>query len=395
MNVRKLYYFVRRGFPGSRANHIQSAMMCDAFRSVGVDTTVVAPMETGESTEQVAERFGLRAPLDTVVLAHPPAIANWTPVRDWIIRRALHSFVGGLNGIRGQTVLYGRTSRNYPMAQLLDRSRSPEGEKVVCEVHDAEMSDAWVRRLARADSLIVISRALRDWMIERGIDGERVLVAPDGVDLRRYDSLRFKGVTDLRTELGLPADRPLVGYTGSLNGDRGTETLVRAVRHFPPEAFLVIAGGRKADSDALRRIARAEGVEGRVIFVGHRPHAEVAAFQMAMNTLVMAYTPDLATQRWCSPLKMFEYMASGRPIVTSDIPALHEILKHEENALFVPPGNTAALGGAIARLLGDSSLARTLSERALNDVRQYSWDERARRILEFALVGFPSQGLPV
>lgn len=386
MNVRKLYYFVRRGFPGSRANHIQSAKMCDAFRSVGVDTTVVAPVDTGESAGAVAERLALRAPLDSVVLAHPPAIADWTPLRDWIIRRALHSFVGGLNGIRGQTVLYGRTSRNYPMAQLLDRPRSPEGEKVVCEVHDADMTEVWLRRLGRADALVVISKALRNHLIERGLDANRILVAPDGVEFGPYERLEGESREEIRRRLGLPTDRRLVGFTGSLEANRGAAVLVGAAERLDADVQLVVIGGRNGERSRLEALARERGAESKVIFVGHQPHGRIPMYQAAMDVLLMAYGPDLQTRQWCSPLKMFEYMASGRPIVTSDLPALREVLRHEENALYTPAGDGEAIARAVERLLSDGKLAGELARRAQDDVRAYSWDERARRILEFASV---------
>src|SRR4029453_17817516 len=78
-----------------------------------------------------------------------------------------------------------------------------------------------------------------------------------------------------------------------------------------------------------------------------------------------------------SPLKLFEYMAAGRAIVASDLPAIREVLRHEVNALLVTPGDSTALAGGIERLLADSELAARLARNALNDVDDYTWSRRA------------------
>jgi len=85
-----------------------------------------------------------------------------------------------------------------------------------------------------------------------------------------------------------------------------------------------------------------------------------------------------------SPLKLFDYMAAGVPIVASDLPALREVLTDEENALLVPPGEPDGLARAIERLLGDPALADCLRGRAFADVAAYTWDRRAERIIEAA-----------
>ncbi len=84
--------------------------------------------------------------------------------------------------------------------------------------------------------------------------------------------------------------------------------------------------------------------------------------------------------RFTSPLKLFEYMAAGRPIVASDLPSIREVLRHEQNALLVEPGDAAALAAGVRRLLDDRPLADRLAQAAVTDVASYSWDRRAERL---------------
>jgi glycosyltransferase involved in cell wall biosynthesis len=96
--------------------------------------------------------------------------------------------------------------------------------------------------------------------------------------------------------------------------------------------------------------------------------------------LVLPNPASAISTRFTSPLKLFEYMAAGRPIVASDLPSIREVLRHEENALLVEPGNPSALAAGVRRLLDDRALADRLSSAALADVQDYSWNRRAERL---------------
>lgn len=82
------------------------------------------------------------------------------------------------------------------------------------------------------------------------------------------------------------------------------------------------------------------------------------------------------------PLKLFEYMASGRPIIASDLPALREVL-NDKNALFFKPSDASDLARVIKMLISSQTLGYHLSQQALADVKEYTWDKRAKKILEF------------
>ena len=88
----------------------------------------------------------------------------------------------------------------------------------------------------------------------------------------------------------------------------------------------------------------------------------------------------MVSNAYTSPLKLFEYMASGRPIVASDLPSIREILTHERNALLIAPGNPQALTAAIRRLIEDRALGERIARQALEDAREYTWDRRAARL---------------
>ena len=119
-----------------------------------------------------------------------------------------------------------------------------------------------------------------------------------------------------------------------------------------------------------------------VSFTGFVPPSEVPSYLAAADMMVMPSTDRLHYASYTSPLKLFEYMASGRPVVVSDLPVLGEIVRDGENALVYPMRDVGALADALRRLWADQDLGRALAEQAWRDVQRYSWQARATRILE-------------
>ena len=107
-------------------------------------------------------------------------------------------------------------------------------------------------------------------------------------------------------------------------------------------------------------------------------------YQAAADVLVLPNTAQAAISReHTSPLKLFEYMAAGRPIVASDLPSLREVLRHGDNAWLMQPDDPAALAQGIQHLLAEPALAARLAAQAQEEVQAYTWEQRAANILRF------------
>lgn len=116
---------------------------------------------------------------------------------------------------------------------------------------------------------------------------------------------------------------------------------------------------------------------------GHKEHKEIPPFLKTADVLVL---PNSAKKEVSvvstSPMKLFEYMASGRPIVASDLPSIREILD-ESSAVLSVPDDSESLAKSIRLVLEDEELGEALAKKALERVKEYSWDSRARSILDF------------
>ena len=174
------------------------------------------------------------------------------------------------------------------------------------------------------------------------------------------------------------------GYIGHLYAGRGVE-VIEALAERRPNVLFLVAGGHEAEIAIRQTRNRCPNL----MFLGHLPHDAALRLAKCVDVLLMPYQKSVSlgvgrydTARWMSPMKMFEYMAAGVPIVSSDLPVLREVLSHDVNALLVPPDDVDAWGEAIDRLLSDTALSRRLASTAYSQYeRQHTWEHRARALL--------------
>jgi len=172
-----------------------------------------------------------------------------------------------------------------------------------------------------------------------------------------------------------------IGYAGHLYPWKGVDLVIEAVAALKETRGLIV-GGHEREPDLARVKAFADELDclPRITFTGLIPPADVAARLRECNVLALPNPASAISREFTSPLKLFEYMASGRPIVASDLPSLREVLRHEENALLAEPGNPQALVAAIERIRQDPALGERLARQAGKDVRGYTWALRAERL---------------
>jgi glycosyltransferase involved in cell wall biosynthesis len=224
-----------------------------------------------------------------------------------------------------------------------------------------------------ADVVLAVSDVLGQHIQEVCGSDVKIHIVPNGVDLDRFTTAAAS--TAIKKRLGL--ERAIVlGFSGFARSWHGLEWAVDALTELPSNVRLVIVGDGPA-MPALLDQARACGVEARVHALGQIRHEDIAAY---MGTFDIALQPRAVA--YASPLKLFEYMALGRPIVAPDQPNVREILTHEESALLFAPDDKRSFVEALKRLCQDATLRSRLGRAARETVeeRQYSWANNAARV---------------
>lgn len=239
----------------------------------------------------------------------------------------------------------------------------------------------WLVRASGFRRLVVISRALADIMADRHpeIGSMDMIVAHDGVDAARFEALP-NAETAKRTA-GRDLSRPVAAYAGHLYEGRGVGVILACAAALPHWQFL-IAGGTPTDQAAVKKQIAAQNLKN-VELLGFIDNTALPGALAVADILLMPYQRRvlvaggaLDTAQWMSPLKMFEYLAMGRAILSSDLPVLREVLNDEVAVLLDPdcPDDWVAA----LRKFDSGQDPSILGASAIRHSKKFDWSERVR-----------------
>jgi glycosyltransferase involved in cell wall biosynthesis len=372
----KIIYIANSRIPTEKAHGIQIMKMCEAFARAGNEVELILPRRLNQIKNDPFEYYKVERIFKIKKI----------PCLDLI---TLDKYIGHLGLWLESLTFYLSFLLRFileraDMFYTRDRLFLPLGwlrKNVVFEAHAFPsrffLYSPFIKRLKK---IIVITRGLKELFIERGISAEKILVAPDGVDFDKFNLAKSR--EECRNTLNLPLDKKIVLYAGHLYPWKGADALAQSSRLLPDNVLVYFVGGTGEDVERFKN--KYSDIQ-RVEIIGYRPYGEIPLWLRAADVLVLPNSgKEDISKYWTSPMKMFEYMASGTPIVASDLPSIGEILD-ETNAVLVAPDDQEALAEGIRRVLGDTNLARALAQKTLEDVRRYSWQRRSEAILNFAL----------
>jgi glycosyltransferase involved in cell wall biosynthesis len=390
----RILYLADIRFPIERANGIQTMETAHALASLGHDVELGVRPDTQAPPRDPFAFYGL-PPLDRLRFRRAPIAGPYA------LRRLEYLAWARLRASRRRfDVVF---TRDLGVASAVLGRRAPRRPPLVYESHGyapvfaatidelvpgaTPASAAKLARLERreravwtgASGYISTTRVLVDDLTARWGPRPRVAVISNGVRLEAS-----------RTMPPVRAGASVVAYAGHLYPWKGSDAVLRALARVPGARGLVIGGHpREADWARVHDLARELGVADRVTFTGFVASTDVPA-RLAEASIFVVPTVATPSARYTSPLKLFEYMAMGRPIVVTDLPSVREIIADGVNGLIVPPDDPEAMAAALARLAADPPLAGRLAARAFTDVEAYSWRRRAERVA--ALLAEASQG---
>lgn len=378
-------------FPIERANGLQTMATCDALARRGHDVELVVRPDAASPPRDPFAFYGL-SPAPRLRIRVVAGAGRGGPRRRRM--RFLLAALAAATERRGPVVF----TRDVSLAAFLLQLPSFRRPRVVFEAHGVAAvvaedmprllgrpeAAASARKLARLDrqerrvwrsaaACVALTEALAADLADRHGPRDRVHVVGDAA--RRPDP----------PPPAPPREPFTVGYAGHLYPWKGVDVLVDALA-LVPEARGLIVGGHpgEADLDRIRRRITHAGLDGRITITGLMKPADVSGALAPAHVLVLPNTPTRMSERYTSPLKLFEYLWMGRPIVASDLPAIREVVTPDVSAIVSPAGDAHALAAAIRRVRADPALAERLGTAARALAPSYSWDARAER-LEAAL----------
>ena len=233
-------------------------------------------------------------------------------------------------------------------------------------------------RFKHFHGLVVITHALKNYYEKKYKPLHNgIFVAPDCADPIQENAIP---VTLKKSRRKIS-----VGYIGHLYKGRGIDVILAVAKVCDWAEFHLVGGNQKDIDYWLSQ----NGDQSNVNFHGFKPPSEVERYRLAFDILLAPYQNKLETSsgantvEWMSPLKIFEYMATGKPIICSDLPVLHEVMVHEKNALLCAPDDIGAWKYNLERLRDNYDLRQKLGKTAYKDfIKYYTWEARANRLID-------------
>ncbi len=382
----ELIYVANNRLPTEKAHGLQIAQMCEAFAQAGYRVTLVAPRRINTAEMRAAGPLWAHYGVERVfAFRRLPVIDLFPIIPRWRIAFVMQTVTFALALAlwllrRRADVLY---TRDLFLAAWMALIRPRTA--LVYEAHALHRS-----RLGRAIERFVVRRAhvvaltahLADALRAQGAD--HVQVEHDGFRAARFADVPSQA--EARAALGWPAHAFIVGWVGRLamlGLDKGVGLLIDALRSIDDAALAIVGGPAEMVEELLTRWTASGLDSARFLAPGQVAPSRVPLYLSAMDVCVMPHPWTEQFAYHTSPIKLFEYMAAGRAIVASDLPAFAEVVQDGETALLAPPGDAQTWADAIARLRDDPALRGRLSEAARNLSTRYTWQARAKRIRAF------------
>ncbi len=297
------------------------------------------------------------------------------PLEIGVLRRERPDVVLTFHAHRFSSLVAARRLR-IPIVLEVNASVPFETRRYHPEVRLLPGLSEWIeaRTLRAADGVMVVSNVLRDYFLTRGVARERMAVIPNGADTNLF----CPEAADQELRSRFPK-RLLIGFAGSFAPFHGLDLLQQAVLRISaqhPESHFVLAGGGPG-AEALRRRWEGHGCASRVAFLGLLPRKSVPGMLAAMDILVAPY--PFQENFYFSPLKIFEYMACGRPVVAPRLGQIAEVICHDYNGVLYDPARPDDFVNQVLSLAQDPARRMRLGSAARETITsQYTWDHHAR-----------------
>lgn len=377
MVVMKISYIVNARIPTEKAHGYQICKMCEEFANSGQSVELIFSSRKNSIQKTLFDFYNLKNNFTVKQINFFDFInrEKYFFNKGYLLQNIFFLFKLLFVAPEKDSIIY---TRNADIAWLYKK----RGYTVFFEAHYWPSSKGWLYRnlIANVDGIICNSSGTMKKHQQNGL--KHVMVAQNGVDTEDFDIQKTR--QELRIDLSLPLDKKIVMYVGHLYGWKGVDTVIAAAKHLRDrqDIAFVLIGGTDMDLEKYNDITVEEKLDN-VSLLGHKDKKFIPSYQKSADILLLPNTPSSTESiEYTSPIKMFEYMASGTAIIASNLPSITEILNND-CAFLYKAGNDKDLADKVAFVLTNRSIASNKASVALYLSKNYTWRNRAQKIIAF------------
>ncbi|MBT5262996.1 MAG: glycosyltransferase family 4 protein [Candidatus Magasanikbacteria bacterium] len=374
--MKSLVYLANVRMPTEKAHGIQIMKTCESLAVRGLRVVLVVPERKNSHKETPFNFYNVEE--------------NFSIIRSWCI-----DFIGSPVCKKFfynlETYTFYHSVKAFTKKESFDifftrdlylaLKFSKFNKNVFFEIHSLpdKPTNKYKKTWKQVKGIVVISQGIKDDLIKFGVDEKKITIARDAVDIGKFSVKEEK--LESRKRLGLPKDKNIALYAGHLYGWKGAHIFAQAADKLPNTEFYVV-GGTEGDLVKFKKKYNYKNLH----YAGWQRHDKIPVWLNAVNVLVLPNCgSEKITTHYTSPMKMFEYMASGTPIVASDLPSIREVLS-KRNALLVKAGGVEGLAEGIEKILTDVPLSHKLAKQAKKDVTDFSWEGRLNETIKHIII---------
>ncbi|MDD2708839.1 MAG: glycosyltransferase family 4 protein [Verrucomicrobiae bacterium] len=377
----RIFYPYPEEITFKKAREIQTIHTCHALAQCGHEVILGVAYNADVSRQRIFDYFNL-PPLPNLKFVFLPRYIRFTKTFavsfQAVFLRALRDFISANRQDQPVELIYTRHLKvaEFCLHEFADIPLVFESHEIF-SLGQVDSPDKFQRLFdqenfvySHVQGLVSISNNLMDYLHKHFTIRCPMVKAPDGVDLNLFGQLN-----------PAEADPNQIIYTGSLFGWKGVDTVIKAMRYLPGQKLWILGGSPGEVAEKQRLTARWK-VSGRCEFFGYMSRTDLAKPLAKAFIGVLPNHREEISERFTSPLKLFEYMAAGKAVVASDLPSIREILD-EQTAFLCPPSSPRSLAQTIRKIYLQPELTRTRIEMARTRAKEFSWNRRATVISSF------------
>ena len=389
--MKVLHVWYSTTIPSVAAPTFQIFKMCQAFSNIGHNTSLLCFVNLASYTETeqaIFEFYGIRNPFN---LCRIPVLRVYQLLKKI---RCGNFFIGTI------TALYARINKIdlvYTRQSVIALYALRWGLKVIYETHpfaygeekkwDAKDCESQLIKKSKESGflgLVTLSPLVADAFAKLGVSRSKLIIQPSGVDIERFEERLSKDKA--RQVLKLPKDIKIVLYSGRFSKLKGTQLIFEIAKRMPTIHFLLIGHwGEKELENEFNQCYANRNIEIRPTVSS----TELPLWLASADVLILPTLSSEHSSLWTSPLKLFEYMASGRPIVASNLPNVASILTQHDSGVLIDNDSIDCYINAIDEIIIDPRVSKELGARARKLSLNHTWENRVAKILTAAGKALP------